>query len=38
MEHLEFVESKMSRLEKEIEERLRPCEETVRRFYTARDD
>jgi transposase len=34
MEHLEFIESKMSRLEQEIEERLRPFEETVERLRT----
>jgi transposase len=34
MEHLEFIESKMSRLEQEIEKRLRPFEETVERLCT----
>jgi len=34
MDHLEFVESKMTRLEQEIAERLRPFEETVRRLCT----
>lgn len=34
MEHLEFIESKMSRLEQEIEERLRPFEETIERLRT----
>ena len=34
LEHLEFVESKMVRLEKEIGERLRPFEDTVRRLCT----
>src|SRR5689334_7590700 len=32
--HLEFIESKMSRLEQEIEERLRLFEETVARLCT----
>ena len=34
MDHLEFIESKMTRLEQEIAERLRPFEETVRRLCT----
>lgn len=34
MDHLEFVESKMTRLEQEIAERLRPFEETVLRLCT----
>ncbi len=34
MEHLEFIESKMGRLEQEIEERLRPFAETVERLRT----
>jgi transposase len=34
MEHWEFIESKMRRLEQEIEERLRPFEETVERLRT----
>lgn len=32
--HLEFLESKMLRLEQEIEERLRPFEDTIRRLCT----
>jgi len=32
MDHLEFIEAKMTRLEQEIAERLRPFEETVRRL------
>jgi transposase len=34
LEHLEFIESKMIRLEQEIAERLRPFEDTVRRLCT----
>jgi transposase len=34
LDHLEFVESKMTRLEQEIGERLRPFEDTVRRLCT----
>ncbi len=34
MEHLEFVESKMARLEREIGEHLRPFEERVERLCT----
>jgi len=34
IDHLEFVEAKMRRFEKEIEERLRPFEETVERLCT----
>lgn len=34
MDHLEFIETKMTRLEQEIAERLRPFEETVRRLCT----
>ena len=34
IEHWEFIESKRSRLEQEIEERLRPFEETVERLRT----
>ena len=35
MEHLEFVESKMARLEREIGEHLRPFEEEVQRLCTS---
>lgn len=34
LDHLEFVEAKMTRLEQEIAERLRPFEDTVRRLCT----
>jgi transposase len=34
LDHLEFVEGKMTRLEQEIAERLRPFEDTVRRLCT----
>jgi transposase len=34
LEHLEFIESKMVRLEQEIAERLRPFEDAVRRLCT----
>ena len=34
LDHLEFIESKMTRLEEEIAKRLRPFEETVSRLCT----
>jgi transposase len=34
LDHLEFVEGKSRRLEATIEERLRPCEDTVQRLCT----